>query len=123
MESYNQKYLEKHSCKICVVCKDYYEGGYCKDCFNNTYNLYNTVKVLERYNILPSHLFTKLLLIFSQIQVLYPLMNMINYDYILYKILELMGEPIYTSIKYVFCNPVIWARILKLIMLGVIVIL
>ena len=123
MESYNQKYLEKNSCKICCLCKDYYEGSYCSICYNNTYNLYNTTKLLQKYNFIPSNLFTKLLLIFSQIQTLYPVLHIINYDYILYKLLEYMGEPICIGIKLVFCNPAIWAKILKLIMLGVIVIL
>ena len=112
--------MEKNSCKICWLCKDYYEGSYCSVCYNNTYNLYNTTKLLHKYNFIPSNLFTKLLLIFSQIQTIYPMPNIINYDYILFKILEYMGEPICISIKYAFCNPFIWSHILKLIMLGVI---
>ena len=121
MDSFNNKIIQKNSCNVCVACKDYYEGVYCQVCYNNTYNLYNTTKLLQKYNIIPSNLFTKLLLIFSQIQTLYPMLHIINYDYILFKLLQLMQEPIYSSIKYVFCNSFIWHMILKAILIGIII--
>ena len=121
MDSFNNKIIQKNSCNVCVVCKDYYEGVYCQVCYNNTYNLYNTTKLLQKYNTIPSNLFTKLLLIFSQIQTLYPMLHIINYDYILFKLLQLLQEPIYSSIKYVFCNSFIWHMILKAILIGIII--
>jgi len=121
MDSFNHKIIDKNSCKVCITCRLYYEGVYCQTCYNNIYKNYNTTLLLQKYKILPSNLFTKLLLIFSQIQTLYPWLHIINYDYILYKLLQYMQVPLYTSIKFIVSNTYIWHIILKAIVLGIII--
>jgi hypothetical protein len=121
MESFNNKEINKSNCKVCFTCKEYYEGVYCQTCYNNTYNIYNTTRLLQKYNIIPTNLFTKLLLIFSQIQTLYPWLHIINYDFILFKLLEYLQEPIFISIKYIIANSSIWGLVLKAIVCGLII--
>lgn len=123
MNSFNDKLIQKNNCKVCITCRAYYEGPFCQTCYNNTYNIYRTTEFLKKYNILPTNLFTRLLLIFSQIQTLYPWLHIIDYDYVLYKLLKLMNESIYVHITFAVKNTFVWHIIFKAIIAGVIIIL
>lgn len=120
---FNNKIIEKNNCNICTTCRDYYTGPYCQICYNNTFNIYRTTTFLTKHNIIPSYLFTRLLLIFSQIQTLYPWLHLIDYDYVLHKLLKFMNEPIYSSVAYTVKNTFVWHIILKAIVAGIIIIL
>lgn len=82
--------LLKTNYKFCPICKDYYTSMTCRGCSDNLANLYTlyTFRGLLNKKNIPYKLYGKLLLVFSQIQNMFPWLHLECYSYILYKIMD-----------------------------------
>ena len=127
MSKFNDK-LIKTNVKFCCSCKEYYSTKVCNQCCEMYYNTFRGVHYMNNLmikNNVPCYLYARVLFLFSQIQNVFPVIHVYNYKFILFKILEYLGE--YTlaySIKYIFKNEKLWHEIcMKLLCVGITLIL
>ena len=107
--------LKSKKIKLCYVCKEYYSTSVCKICEEDVYNIvYRSSfvnKLFKKYNI-PYTLYGKIMIVLSQIQNEFPLLHLNSISFLLYKILNHLGETsIQKTIIYVITDETIMLNI------------
>jgi hypothetical protein len=118
---FNDKLL-KNEYNLCFCCKEYYTKRFCPNCESHLYTNYNRLTMIKsifnKWNI-PLNLTPKLLLIFSQLQTKYVYLHMDNYNYLLFKIFEYLGDfALRDSIHFITEYPHLWTMVLKIIVVA-----